>query len=99
MTKERYLSTGGQLAAAHSFLAEMRGLACPVAPRAEELTVDPDAVYLSPSGRRCRVFEVHFTGRRAHLLYDHKDGTPCRTRFGDGFTLSRANWHLLRRVA
>jgi hypothetical protein len=78
-------------------LLQMRGLAGTSLPC--ELVADPDAVYLSPSGRRCRVFEVHFTGRRAHLLYDHKDGTPSRSRFGDGFTLARANWHLLRRVA
>ena len=78
-------------------MASMRGLAAAAPQR--ELVADPTAVYLSPSGRRCRVFEVHFTGRRAHLLYDHKDGSPACSRFADGFTLSRANWHLLRRVA
>lgn len=87
------------MSAADTFLAQMRGLASSPCFQPRELAVDPQAVYLSPSGRRCRVFEVHFTGRRAHLLYDHKDGTPCQSRFGDGFYLARPNWHLLRRVA
>jgi hypothetical protein len=79
-----------------SFLSQMRGLAAAAPAAAPEL--DPSAVYLSPSGRRCRLFDVHFAGHRATLLYDLKDGSPCRSHYGDGFTLSRANWRLLRRV-
>ena len=73
----------------------VRGLVGTVA----ELVVDPLAVYLSPSGRRCRVVDVHVGGLRATLRYDLRDGTACHSDFGEGFTLARANWHLLRRVA
>lgn len=84
--------------AASRFVAEMRGLAAAVARPAVALEPSLDVVYLAPSGRRCRVFDVHHTGRRATLLYDLKNGSPCHSYLGEGFFLSRANWHLLRRV-
>lgn len=68
------------------------------APRTD-LVANPAAVYLSPTGRRCRVVDVHVGGLRATLRYDLRDGTPCLSEFGEGFVLARANWHLLRRVA
>lgn len=72
-----------------------RGLASPDV----ELAVDPRAVYMSPSGKRCRVVDVHVGGLRATLRYDLRDGSPCLSEFGEGFVLASANWHLLRRVA
>lgn len=66
----------------------------------EEL--DVKAVYLSPTGRRCRVYTDDTVTRprqsEATLIYDRRDGAPASSAFGDGFVLSRANWHLLRRV-
>lgn len=63
--------------------------------------LDPGAVYLSPSGRRCRWLSTTQTapGRvQAVLLYDLAHGGRATTRGGDGFVLDQANWHLLRRV-
>lgn len=55
------------------------------------------AVYLSPSGRRCRLVARPWGGK-ATLLYDLADGSPQHSRFGDGFHLAQANWWMLRRV-
>lgn len=63
--------------------------------------LDPRGVYLAPSGRRCR---VHVStapapiAAFATLIYDRADGLPCTGQLANGFTLSRANWHLLRKV-
>lgn len=63
--------------------------------------LDPQAVYLSPRGRRCRVHASSAAApiaTFATLIYDRADGMPCLGQLADGFTLSRANWHLLRQV-
>ena len=58
------------------------------------------AVYLSPMGMRCRLAEAgNGNNAVATLLYDLQDGSPAPSTSFDGFTLARANWHLLRRVA
>ena len=63
--------------------------------------LDPEAVYRAPSGRNCRVrvstFEKPQQGV-ATLVYDLQDGTPGSTQFGEGFALTRENWHLLKQV-
>ena len=48
-----------------------------------------NAVYLSPTGRRCRWIPLL---QRAHLYFEYVDGGRIR----DGFTLSAANMHLVR---
>ncbi|MBX3634023.1 MAG: hypothetical protein KF683_01270 [Rubrivivax sp.] len=63
------------------------------------LELDPRAVYLSPTGRRCRWWP--FEGRGgdgswAVFVYDLADGTPARSPRSDGFVLSRGNWYVLR---
>lgn len=63
--------------------------------------LDPEAVYLSPSGRRCRVSVSvrDLSQNKALLVYDQPDGSaPGPGDFSDGFVLARANWHLLRKV-
>lgn len=69
------------------------------APPAE---LDPAAIYLSPAGRCCRLWPSE-AGRpfdnQATFIYHRKDGRPANDVFSDGFVLSRANWHLLRRLA
>ena len=58
------------------------------------------AVYLSPLGMRCRLSvggDDH--APVATLLYDLQDGSPAPSGGFDGFTLARAIWLLLRRVA
>jgi hypothetical protein len=60
------------------------------------------AVYLSPSGRRCRWWPSPSDhGRRveALILYDTPQGQPAQSPRWDGFVLSAANWYLLRRLA
>lgn len=59
--------------------------------------LDPNVVYLSPSGRRCRLVARPWGGK-ATLLYDLADGSAQHSRFGDGFHLAQANWWMLRRV-
>ena len=62
----------------------------------------PGAVYLSPTGRACRLAAEQGNLHRAawaHLVYDTAQGRPARGSMADGFTLSRANWALLRRLA
>lgn len=63
---------------------------------------DPAAVYLSPAGRCCRLCPSE-AGRpladEAVFVYHRKDGLPGKGVMADGFVLSRANWHLLRRLA
>lgn len=61
--------------------------------------LDPRAVYLAPSGRRCRLAPSNLLVDRAVLLYDLSDGTPApQVEWSEGFTLTRENWRLLRRV-
>lgn len=61
------------------------------------------AVYLAPSGRRCRWWPGHTRFAQAApwaiLVYDLQDGRPASSAMSDGFTLSPANFHLLRRVS
>lgn len=60
------------------------------------------AVYLSPSGRRCRWWPSESEhGRRieALFLYDTPAGRPAQSPRWDGFVLSANNWYLLRRLA
>lgn len=68
--------------------------------------LDPAAVYLSPRGKRCVLYVPPPERRKqdawATLLYCRQDGQ--RPAGGDGgngsgFTLSRANFHLLVRVS
>jgi hypothetical protein len=80
-----------------TFTAQMRGMAA--AAPAPAFWLDRDAVYLSPLGRRCRLYGLSAGMTWATLLYDLQDGSPCRSAFGDGFSLSRENWRVLRRVA
>lgn len=70
--------------------------------RANAPELDPQAIYLSPSGRCCRVCQSDSTRPTetfATFIYDRKDGNPNTGVFAEGFTLSRANWHLMRRLA
>ena len=60
------------------------------------------AVYLSPSGRACRLAAEQPAGRGAHeayLVYDTPGGRPARGAMADGFMLKRPNWYMLRRLA
>jgi len=59
--------------------------------------IEPQTVYLSPSGRPCRLASLRY-GDVALLMYDRANGTPAKGRTGDGFFLTHANWRLLRRV-
>jgi hypothetical protein len=82
-------------AAADAFMASVRAMAAePASPG-----LDANAVYLSPSGRRCRLYGFSNGSTWATMLYDLQDGSPARSFYSDGFTLARHNWHLLRRVA
>lgn len=61
------------------------------------------AVYLSPRGLRCRWWQNPNLQRGAHkasavFLYDQPGGLPATGYEQDGFTLSRQNLRLLRRV-
>ena len=56
-------------------------------------------VYLSPTGRRCRLFGLSSGYTWGTLLYDDADGNPGKQDWRDGFSLSVANFRLLRRVA
>jgi hypothetical protein len=65
------------------------------------VALDRRAVYLSPSGRRCRwvaTDDAHQGRAYATFLYDLPDGAPGLSQGGDGFTLAAQNWHMLRRV-
>lgn len=62
----------------------------------------PGAVYLSPAGRECRLApEQPDLARRgeAVLVYDTPSGRAARGAMADAFALSRANWHVLRRLS
>jgi hypothetical protein len=64
--------------------------------------LDGAAVYLSPLGRCCRLCPTDALRPQstwATLLYDRRDGSRPASMLADGFMLSRANWHLLRRIA
>lgn len=64
--------------------------------------LDPQAVYLSPQGRRCRLCTSEAGRPRndyATMVYDRSDGGPGVGALADSFVLARANWHLLRRLA
>jgi hypothetical protein len=62
--------------------------------------LDPKAVYLSPTGRRCRVFHQGSNPDRATLLYDLRNGAPAKQAdFSEGFALTRENWPLLQKVS
>jgi hypothetical protein len=72
--------------------------------RAQSSTSDlvPDATYLSPAGRACRLApgqEPLSRAAEAYMLYDTPTGRPARGSMADGFSLTRANWYVLRRVA
>ena len=66
--------------------------------------LDEHAIYLAPSGRRCRWVPGDENAprgvphSRAKFAYDRPDGTPSRELMADGFWLSRENWRLLRRL-
>lgn len=64
--------------------------------------LEPGAVYLSPSGRRCRWCPTEATEKTsdssALFLYDLRNGQPASGERSDGFRLERANWHFLRQV-
>lgn len=65
-----------------------------------DAALDPLAVYLSPSGRRCRLAADRSNDRQAVFLYDLLDGRPApQAEWSEGFPLRRENWHLLRRVS
>ena len=71
------------------------------APSQREL--DENAIYLAPSGRRCRWVpyeegERVWSRNTAQFAYDRPDGTPAHEKMADGFVLSRENWRLLRRL-
>lgn len=55
---------------------------------------DPRALYLTPSGRLCRFVpgELH---ERAEFEYVRQ---ASDSRLSDGFSLTSANWHLIRAV-
>lgn len=57
--------------------------------------LDVHAVYVTPLGMRCRVLGFSTGYTWATLRYDHVEALFMRER---DFTLSRANWHLLRKV-
>lgn len=62
----------------------------------------PEASYLSPTGRACRLAAEQGSleqAQEAHLVYDTPSGRAARGSMADGFFLSRANWYLLRRLA
>lgn len=68
---------------------------------AVSLELDPRAVYIAPSGRRCRLYQQSCGTPRtafALLVYELKDGTAASPVNGDGFVLSASNFHLLSRV-
>lgn len=78
-------------------MVSARGLAAAVPAPASLL--DPHAVYLSPRGRRCRLQGLSHGGTYATLVYELRNGTRSSSVHADAFTLSAANWLLLRRVA
>lgn len=58
-------------------------------------------VYLSPSGRPCRLANtatVLGMPREATFLYDLPDGRAACSPLADGFTLAEPAWSTLRRV-
>jgi len=61
--------------------------------------LDPQAIYLSPSGRTCRVRGISNGETWAVMIYDTPKGEPATRFHADGFTLSASNWRLLRRIA
>lgn len=72
--------------------------------RAKAATSDlvPEASYLSPMGRACRLAVDQDKAQspdEAYLVYDTPGGRPARGSMADGFALSRANWYMLRRLA
>lgn len=68
----------------------------------QAVVLEPGVVYLSPAGRRCRLFvdEAAVKPRKteATLVNDLPDGTAPASPFAEGFVLSRINWYLLRRA-
>lgn len=66
-------------------------------PWTTDTELEQGAVYLSPTGRRCRL-ACRPWGGMALLLYDLPDGRPAPGKWCPGFPLSRANWRLLRRA-
>ena len=63
--------------------------------------LDPKAGYLSPAGRFCRLVpgvakDPHWSF--ATFVYCGLDARPSPGTLADGFTLSSANFHLLRRL-
>lgn len=65
----------------------------------------PDAVYLSPSGRRCRWVPLGGDQRQVtsysffEYLRDGQQRHGPRALWSDGFVLSPANYQLLREVS
>ena len=71
-------------------------------PSAPAAMLEAAAVYMSPTGRCCRLCPSEALRPQstwATLPYDRRDGRRPSSILADGFMLSRANWHLLRRIA
>ena len=65
--------------------------------------IEPNAVYLSPLGRTCRLApskpdQAPARTTYATFVYCRADTGPGQGTFADAFTLSSANFHLLRRL-
>lgn len=59
-------------------------------------------VYIAPSGRFCTLCPDARERSREQvvtMLYHTADGRPARSQGDEGFLLSSANWHLLRRLS
>lgn len=67
----------------------------------DAVTLQAGVVYLSPTGRRCRLCTRQSQKPRqseATLIYDLRSGAAPSSPFADGFALSKGNWYLLRRA-
>jgi len=63
--------------------------------------LEPGVVYLTPTGRLCRLYEMDQRGGKggiAKLCYVRRAGAGA-TGWKDGFCLSAPNWRILTRVA
>jgi hypothetical protein len=64
--------------------------------------LDPNLVYLSPLGRRCRYVPTEHWGDEpevACFVYDDGQHRPDRAFTPNGFQLTRGNWRILRQLA
>lgn len=72
-----------------------------ISPLGPSTRLERDAVYLSPTGRRCRWWPSGGRGgdnQPALLVYDTRDGRPASSALSEGFTLAPENFRCLRRV-